>query len=124
MRNSLRIPRWLYLKRLEKRSLSNKDKTAKGSYKNNNPVPVAIGVCSVPDSPNSGNTSNGCDSPVRGSNEMIRVKLYNDLPDEKFLGKGYELHVSSNGVLCIRKGGRYVKVYNAGEWRTAEEDSN
>ena len=34
---------------------------------------------------------------------------------------GCEIHISSNGVLCIKKHHRFVKVYAEGLWTTAEE---
>lgn len=34
---------------------------------------------------------------------------------------GCEIHISSHGVLCIKKGHRYVKAFKEGKWITAEE---
>lgn len=32
-----------------------------------------------------------------------------------------EIHISSNGVLCIKKYNRFIKTYAEGTWTTAEE---
>lgn len=37
---------------------------------------------------------------------------------------GCEIHISSHGVLCIKKGyQRYIKTFATGKWATAEEVS-
>lgn len=53
--------------------------------------------------------------------KQIEVQFDDGMSPQYF--SGCEIHISSYGVLCIKKGHRYIKTFAAGKWATAEEVS-